>query len=466
MKQIRNVIIVLSIFSWVTAAAQDLSTAQRFIKVGNSLREAHQYEQSETYLAKGLKIATTLKNVYWQAVAYENLALLLVDMEDISGAANYFRTALRLYESQKMNLSAKVIRDMMNDHNIQQDNTWQLYGGIEVGSKGVKYSIIRVRRSQGRFSFVSVKNASKNTQIIDFTPDAISETATAVRSFLDTITNSKYKVAPENIFIAVSSGVKQEADKIAGAQEKVTNALRTALSGKYARDIKFLTPCEEGDLSIRGIIPGAYLYTSSLVDVGSGNTKGGYLNKGENTATCFSIPWGTSTLSKKLSKQNAQYTSKFFADSVKSHIVSEIARKPGLSNRKTGIFSGGIFWAMCNYLYPEKINDDFVEFTRKDVDRFFREATTNYNALINPDLSRIADDEVLSQAKKEISASQSTFTEENILAGSLLVKGIITEMDQTGFKGKKYHFARYGSVGWISGYIVQKLSADYNKVVD
>lgn len=312
----------------IKSTAQDLGTAQRWIKAGNSLREAHQFEQSEIYLLKGLNATKRLYNKYWEAVASEYLGLLYNNTGDAKNANRYFTSALHLYQAQNLLLSISAIKGIMNDRDLITDNTWQYYGGIDIGSKGVKYSIIKVRRKQGHFTFVYLKDASKNTQVIDFTPTSLLETALAVQAYLDTILKYNSSIKMENIFIAVSSGVKQEADKARGREEALRGVVARAVPN-YTRKIEFLDPCTEGDLTIKGVLPADYLFTSSLIEIGSGNSKGGYRLKDSKVAECFSIPWGTTTLAKRISKVPKEEMEQFFTDSINRDIVTEVGKKTG-----------------------------------------------------------------------------------------------------------------------------------------
>src|ERR1700753_1258735 len=167
-KTIQSLAIILVLFS-LNARAQDITWAQRWIKVGNSLREAEQFEQAENYLLKGLSTARNLKNKYWEAVACEDLGLLYVNTEDKIKAGQYFNVSLGIYKDLKMTISTKVVADLMSNYGITQDNVWQVYGGIEVGAKGVKFTLIKVARLSGSYHFISVKDGSKNPQTIDFT---------------------------------------------------------------------------------------------------------------------------------------------------------------------------------------------------------------------------------------------------------------------------------------------------------
>lgn len=446
----------------------DLPTALRWIKVGNSMREAQQYELAETWLLKGLAAVRTLQNKYWEAVASEDLGLLYAATDDNSKATLYFNKAQSLYQSLNMGLSAKVNQDLMRNNNITAEGAWMYYGGIEVGAKGVKFSIIQVRRKNGSCAFVILKDGSRNVTPSDFTIISLQETGEAVKSFVDTILAYKEKIPMENIFIAVSSGVKQEADKGAGREDNLRQALTQAVPA-FAGKIGFLSPCTEGDLTIKGVVPSKFLYTSSLIDIGSGNTKGGFRERGSTTASCFSVPWGTVSFSRKFTAkgkdEKTAFAQQYFRDSINDIIGSQVSRNAELTNRKYVIMTGGIIWALCNYLHPEKVSEDFTEFTKQDAERFLRMAVSGYDSLINPDLSRIADENVLSEAQKQIANTRNTFTQDNLLAGAMILRGIVSQMSNTG-TAKVFSFARYGYIGWISGYIVNKIDDSYIKVND
>jgi hypothetical protein len=472
MKSLKHLFLAFILFGAVNLKAQNLDVALRQIKVGNSLREAQQFEQAEKYLFKGLQTARKLNNKYWEAVACENIGLLYANTEEDIKAQQYFNTALELYESLKMTLSAKVVKDLTEDYNSSAKvpsggSNAQLYGGIEIGSKGIKYSIIKVKRKNGVSSFTSLKDGSNNVTIIeDFSNTSISKTVDAVKAFKDSISNYTIKIPPENIFIAVSSGVKEAADKMPGKQTELEQALTNGLPD-YGKKIQFLTACEEGNLTIKGVVPSKFLYKCSLIDIGSGNSKGGYREQGEKAAECFSLPWGSVTFANKFKdKENkVAYAEQFFKENISDQISSEIRKSPGLTNRAYTYFNGGIIWAMCNYLHPERVNEDFTEFTKGDIDKFLNLASTNYNLLITPDLSRISDEDVFNSANKQIARTKSTFNQDNIIAGALILKGIVDQLESTGPQ-KRYAFARYGYVGWISGYIVNKIDEDFNKVND
>jgi Tetratricopeptide repeat len=69
----------------------------RYLKLGNSYREARNYDLAQTYIKKGLEMVK-YRNSYWEAVGYEYLGLLYRDMGDRQMALEYLRTASSLYD--------------------------------------------------------------------------------------------------------------------------------------------------------------------------------------------------------------------------------------------------------------------------------------------------------------------------------------------------------------------------------
>lgn len=438
--------------------AQDLVMAQKQIKVGNSLREAQQYDNSEDYLMRGLTNAQRLHSQYWEAVANEYLGLLYRDLKDETNSTRYLNNALRLYTALGLSLSARTVRDMLDGGT---GRGVAVYGGIEIGAKGVKYSIVKTWQSNGGLSFQSLKSGTVPVNIFVSTDNAITDAANAVRAYLDTLAHFSTPVTNERVFIAVSSGVKQELDKHPGTQDRLINALATVVPG---HTVAILTPDVEAKLTIRGIVPYSYLLRSTTMDIGSGNTKGGYFLD-RNTFEGLSIPWGTGTLAAQLNGQTDVLAAawQFFNTNIRNNpsnpLTAEMQRRSAFLDRRFAFFSGGIVWCVVTYLYPEKAKDDIVEFREGDVDRFLKAMVKNPDSLRNPDLSRLTDDAVMQAAGTDVKSTRQ-FSNTQLIAGAVILKGIMEEMNRSQPK-KNYYFLRNGVTGWISGYIANQIADGY-----
>jgi len=76
---------------------------------------------------------------------------------------------------------------------------------------------------------------------------------------------------------------------------------------------------------------------------------------------------------------------------------------PGIQNMREVFFLGGIVWAMCNIMYPERANLDYVSFTYNDVINFQRLTTGEFTDMINyanEKIEKIPDIEIQTKQEK------------------------------------------------------------------
>ncbi len=344
----------------------------------------------------------------------------------------------------------------------------ELHGGIEVGSKGIKAIAIRVTGETDDYTVKVVYAEIINTTVVQtrnglFTPEAIRDTANAIQQFYQRL-KQDHRVPTENIHIAISSGV-------IGNNPQDLAAEITKRTGQTAT---FLDVDTEVQLTIAGAIPKRFKLAqkwydnrsiSVLIDVGSGNTKGGYQQQRQvavGTAgfdyVTWGIPKGTVTFTNEINKVAGESAdNKTFAnaavtlanDSIRSPLRSEIARKPGLLNRRKVYLSGGIVWAMATLLHPED-RRSFPALTVEDINTFYSRATTNAESLLEPDLSKITNAAVRQEAEREVESVRNTFTPKNIIAGAEILRALAVEMNLT---GKRIYYVRYGHLAWILSYV-------------
>src|SRR5688572_33078277 len=92
-------------------------------------------------------------------------------------------------------------------------NNSNVYSGIEVGSKGVKMSMVGLgKNAQSNGSFNILKDTSINTDFISFNEQTFSATLNALCALYATAQNN-YDIPDKRIFTAISSGVKMQAEK-------------------------------------------------------------------------------------------------------------------------------------------------------------------------------------------------------------------------------------------------------------
>jgi hypothetical protein len=96
--------------------------------------------------------------------------------------------------------------------NTIKTNT-RTFGGIEVGSKGVKLSIIEMSdNAQNNGDFNLLKDSSVNTDFISFNSPTFSATLNSFYGLFNTA-EKNFGLPSRKIFTVISSGVKMQADK-------------------------------------------------------------------------------------------------------------------------------------------------------------------------------------------------------------------------------------------------------------
>jgi hypothetical protein len=344
----------------------------------------------------------------------------------------------------------------------------ELHGGIEIGSKGVKAIAVRVSGEDEGYNVKVLYAEVINTTPVQLkdgkvTPEAIRDTAFAVQRFYQRMSR-EYRVPSDRIHIVGSSGLRGD-----NLQD-----LAVEIQKRTGQPVTFLDIDTEVQLSVAGAIPkrvrsGQILYDnrniSVLIDIGSGNTKGGYQQLRQVTVgapdydyVTWGITKGTVTFTNEVNKfvgdasDNQTFAKRAQAlsgESLRVPIRNEVSRKPGLINRKKVYLSGGIVWAMVTLLRPDD-RRSYVPLTPEDITNFYNRAITNPEDLLNPDLSFIKNPALKQEAEKEVESVRNTFTPKNIIAGAEILKVVASEMNLV---GKRLLFARFGHLAWILSYV-------------
>jgi tetratricopeptide (TPR) repeat protein len=450
-----------------TVDCAKLNNALRYLKVGNTMRESQQFELAEKYMNQALGMIRQTGDKYWEAAAYESLGHLYKTQERTADALRFYNQALVIYRDMKTTLSETALNQLVTGMGSKEET----FAGIDIGAKGIKLSIVSLKLNSvtNDFEYVLLGDTSINCEPISLSDMSKKESAEAVKLLLS-MAAERFQIPVARTFVVLSSGLRQELDK----RSKTTDFITTVLPKDAYPNVKmqFVSPKEEGELSVLGIVPPKRRYTTGLVDVGSGNTKGGYFFDGSQTFEPFALPFGTKTMVNLVKSKNPRNLIDFYRiaqtlikDSLGQLIRTELGRKVGMKNRNYCYLSGGIAWAIASYLYPEKINDNYMEITAYDVRRFKEMAMYNYEKLINPDMNKVNDFVVLDAARKNINRLQNTFDQESLIAGAVWMDAIISELNSSQ-PIKRFVFPKYSYVGWISGYVVREVNEEFNKKTD
>lgn len=170
----------------------------------------------------------------------------------------------------------------------------------------------------------------------------------------------------------------------------------------------------------------------------------------------INMPLGSVTLTDLIKKKNPidfnDYVAKSLevkTETLKPAVRTMFDRKPGAKYRENLYFIGGAVWAFAVLTKPTN-TELFMSFSYSDVVTYQHNIINNFDQLLNPDLSYISDSKVKEQAEKDLSRVRDTYSQESLLAGSMIMLASIEEIGTS----KNYVFVRQGHIGWLIAYIV------------
>ncbi|QJW88516.1 tetratricopeptide repeat protein [Spirosoma taeanense] len=443
--------------------------AMHFIKLGNTLRMVDRPQQAIDLLLRALP-AVQSKDPYMEAVAYENLGYAYSEQENTQDAVRYYQKALILYQKLNYGASEAAMQQL-----IGETSGKDLYAGIDIGSSGVKLAIFRTKFENGFYEKdIKLKPTAPNVTLISGTAQSFQAGRDIMKVYMDSI--RRYNIPAERTYIAFSSGVNETFNKTPDRKKKLYDQLANLVtSGTYSNATLFIdttmTAAREAELFMVGAIPRKFWLSSSCIDVGSGNTKGGYFDANRRFRP-ISFPYGTKSLANLIDnnrsldinayKQEAQRVIKAVSDTMVN--VEFNTASPGLHQRKTVALGGGIAWAVAAYLHPDKADKTAVPLTAGDVERFARLALTDYQSLIHPDLTNLTDPVVRQKAETDMNNVQSQFNEKQIIAGALLLDSIFRAYSNTSIP-KRFVFIRDSDISWVTGKFLESLNRDYDRAI-
>ncbi|MEP6616573.1 MAG: hypothetical protein ABJA57_08345 [Ginsengibacter sp.] len=344
-----------------------------------------------------------------------------------------------------------------------------VYGGIDVGAKGVKLSILEIgnnARKNGAFNVL--KDTAINTDFISFTETSFQNTLNGLYK-LYSLAIKDYNISPDRVFILVSSGIKVQAEK-AEKTSWVKNLVDSfkILSNEPARKIPMIDVKEEARLSHLGIVPDLRRYSTFLIDIGSGNTKGGYFPYG-NTKDfkLFQLTWGTKSVAnatdKRLEDDNSlinfnKQLQRVIAGEANSEITYAINVSGAYNMNDNIAFSGGIAWSVATLMYPELVDNSIVGVTYEDVVKFGEKLFREYPSLSDTEIVKSLHDKTLDKKAitSEVKRVHQVFDQKSLMAGTALLLKIMRQFESI-YAKKQFFLVKSGQVGWISAYVDQTI---------
>jgi exopolyphosphatase/pppGpp-phosphohydrolase len=342
----------------------------------------------------------------------------------------------------------------------------EVHGGIEIGAKGVKATVLDVTDGPDGYEAKVLMSATRNTALTAglasagrFEAGALKETSAAVAHFAEQM-RKEHKVPDSRIYVVGSSGLFSALEP--QTTDIVANQALLAAAVKEASGlpIRFITVQREIELSIAGIVPARRAADSLLLDIGGGNTKGGYCEAGKECVT-VSIPYGSVTFADLVMKRAEKGKYAETAEALRADVLVPALRKgidkrPELLERKRIYLSGGAVWALASFIRPSD-RRSYVALTAADIAAYRKLLLETPDAFPKVDLSTIENPKVREAAYKEIERVKKVYQPRQLLAGAEILQALSSEFHFD--REKKLSFARNAPTAWILAYVAEKAAA-------
>jgi hypothetical protein len=310
----------------------------------------------------------------------------------------------------------------------------ELYGGIEIALRAVRAIALRVSTSADGDNISTIQGSD---QVILSTPfpkdeglntDYISDLAQAVHKLSEKLQRD-YRVPQNHIYLLGLSEIPLQ------DREQLGKEIRE----KIGKEVTFLDIKAETELNIAGNIPRRYQFEgksydnrsiSLLIDISATSVKGGYQQL-------------------SLARGRAEYDYVTWDIPIKSQLRAEAAQNPGLMTRKKVYLMGNIVWALAALLYPAD-QQPYLPLTIEDINTFYYRALTDPEALLNPDLSKIRDENARNEARKGREAIKTIYTPKTLAAGAETLKLVTNGLN---LGDKRLIFARTSSLARLLSYV-------------
>ncbi|MFD1605371.1 Ppx/GppA phosphatase family protein [Flavobacterium artemisiae] len=323
----------------------------------------------------------------------------------------------------------------------------KLYGGIEIGSKGVKMSVINVQNiKKGKYEVIDfwtenvaiAKGISIDGKLAD--SDIESAFNVVVKNYTKIL--NEYKIEEKNIFIVVSSGV---------GMAKNIDILLQRLHVFTNIDVAKISAETEAKLLLKGCIPPKEYSDSLILDIGGGNTKGGYVEEFDIDDILkfypITLDLGTVTLTEKINKKAKTSTIDEFNEllsstlpELKEQIQDLYKQNPKIFNKKNMYMSGGAVWAFYTLYKGNNVTENFSSFKISDVEA--------YNTIIKTDYAKF---ETLASQNKDVEKVLKTYSQKYLIAANTLLLTLLEKMPA--IKSKDIYFTKQGQMAWLLSYI-------------
>ncbi len=325
----------------------------------------------------------------------------------------------------------------------------QLYGGIEIGSKGIKMSVINVENvKKGIYTvrefWTENVGIARGIEIDGkLAPEDIDKAINKVTKNYAKL-KTDFLVDDKNLFVVASSGVGMASN---------TDVLAKRVKEAINKDLEIITAKLEAKLMLKGCIPPKYYTNSLILDIGGGNTKGGYVETfSEDNNLVFipvSLPLGTITLTEKLIKKSQKQTISLleyndisfnYLPSLREQTAGMFKANTKFSEKQNVYLSGGAVWAFYTLFNEMAAKENFNEMKYEDIIFYKTSIENNYNKY-----------EILAGQNPEIDKVLKTYSQKHLISAGNLLATLIECLPN--YKNKKLYYVKQGQIAWLLSYV-------------
>ncbi|TDW49133.1 Ppx/GppA phosphatase family protein [Flavobacterium sp. 270] len=328
-----------------------------------------------------------------------------------------------------------------------------LYGGIEIGRRAIKISVLEVdniRKADYKIiSFATDRlNFAEHIATTGELPEEdINKISATVVDQLKKL-REEYKIREENIFIVAAPVF---------ASARNVEVLKTKITSIANKKLDVLNVDEEAKVLVKGAIPPVDYANALLLDIGAQTTKGGYIDELDDNKLEFiplELDFGTMTLTDAVKKTvvNPNQANDLSTYQEKSFDYNPILRKkikemldanPLIEKKEKMYLSGGAVWAFATLYYNENVKEHFVALNMEDV--------MNYDAILKNNFVKFSN---LAKTNKEAARVLSTYDQKYLISANNILVGILESIPN--LATKKIYFVKEGQVTWLISYIADR----------
>ncbi|WP_067146612.1 Ppx/GppA phosphatase family protein [Pseudotamlana agarivorans] len=322
------------------------------------------------------------------------------------------------------------------------------YAGMEIGSKGIKMTVLDIDNiKKGRYEIIDfwtdnvgiAKGISINGEIKQ------QDIELAVKSIKDNYLKIKneFGVIDENIFLVGSSGV---------AMASNTEDLIDMIEFEINKKLYFIDASEEARMLLRGSIPPVDYEDSMVLDIGGGNTKGGFIDEINDNLVFFPINfnYGTVTLTEEIleyqkeSLTTADYNEIQFSylPKLRQQVRDMYNSRPKALEKQNVYMSGGAVWAFYTLYMNSNPEKNYNSFKLGDVIR--------YDAIVKNDFRYF---ERLAKHDKNVAIVLKVYSQKYLISASNLFLVCLEEIPN--IEEKELYFSKQGQIAWLVSYVVE-----------